>query len=139
MNKSILVSLTVAALSAVSPLAMAHSFPVESTQNSYLATRANMDSPAAISQAVERVQALQEQAARVDGSQVQSLDLTGRENANTLADFNAISEQVAADGELANSVDSPAIDYLAERRNLDSAEHISKVLNQVLTEQVSML
>ena len=34
MNKSILVSLTVAALSAVSPLAMAHSFPVESTQNS---------------------------------------------------------------------------------------------------------
>lgn len=139
MNKSILVSLTVAALSAVSPLAMAHSFPVESTQNSYLATRANMDSPAAISQAVERVQALQEQAAQVNGDQAQSLAQASRENPNTLADFNAVSEQVTADRELATGEEGPAIDYLAERRNLDSAEHISKVLNQVLAEQVSML
>jgi len=138
MNKSILAVLTVAALSAVSPLAMAHSIPVESTQNSYLATRANMDSPEAISQALERVQAQQEQAAQV-GDQGQALAQASRENPNTQADFNAISEQVAADSELANSVDNPAVDYLAERRNLDSAEHISKVLKQALPEQVSML
>lgn len=92
MKKSVLAALTAATLSVVSPLALAHAGPVESTQASYLASRANMDSPEAIAQAVAQIRAQQKQAARIGDNDVQSLAVAGRESLDGMSNINAVYE-----------------------------------------------
>lgn len=139
MKKSVLVSLTVAALSvAASPLALAQSAPVESTSPSYLTTRLNMDSPAAVSQALQRVHAEQRQAALDNGSSARDF-AAGYENIDGLNNLNAIYQQVAENRALAGTGSETGHDYLAERKNQDSLRHINQVVNQGVDEQVSAL
>lgn len=139
MKKSVLVSLTVAALSvAASPLALAQSAPVESTSPSYLTTRLNMDSPAAISQALQRVHVEQRQAALNKGSAAFNF-AAGYENTDGLSNLNAIYQQVAEDRALAGTGSETGHDYLAERKNQDSLQHINQIVNQGVKEEVSAL
>lgn len=133
MKKSILVSLTAAVLSVASPLALAHTFPVESTQTGYLASRANMDSPEAVSQALERIQTQQQRAATLEAGEETHLALAGRENVSTLDDVNAIYQRVDANRAKVNVVASERHDYLAERMNMDSPEHISQTLSRIFS------
>lgn len=136
MNKAILASLTIVAWSVLSPLAMAQSLPIESTQTSYLGTRTDQDSVASIDQALRRMQILREQAALADNQQTPPPAV---EDPSTQADFSAISKRVAADRQLSRTQQGLTIDYLGERRSLYSVEYLDKVLSQKPTEQVSML
>ena len=139
MKKSVLVSLTVAALSvAASPLALAQSAPVESTSPSYLTTRLNMDSPAAISQALQRVHAEQRQADLNKGGSARDF-AAGYENIDGLNNFNAIYQQVAENRALVGTGSETGHDYLAERKSQDSLQHINQIVNQGVKEEVSAL
>ena len=140
MKKSALVSLTVAVLGiAASPLALAQTAPVESISPSYLTTRMNMDSPRAISEALQRVHAEQRQAS-ASTTPDNGLDFAaGYENIDGIGNINAVYQQVADNRALAGSDTQSAPDYLAVRKNLDSLQHINQVLNQAGEERVSQL
>lgn len=136
MKKSILVSLTVAALSvAASPSALAQSVPAESTGGSYLSTRMNMDQPQAINAALGHIQTQREQIGSADSSQAADF-LAGRESIDGLDNINAIYQDVADNRALAGS-GTEARDYLAERKNMDSLNHINQILSQTVEERVS--
>lgn len=139
MKKSALVSLTVAALSvAVSPLALAHTAPVESTSPSYLTSRLNMDSPQAIEQGVQRVRAEQRQAAMTTGNHGANFTV-GYKNIDGVNKLDAIYHQVAENRALEGTGSNAGRDYLAERKNLDTLQHINEVVSQGLKEQVSAI
>lgn len=132
MNKSALVTLTVAALSvSAAPLALAQNAPVENNGHGYLSTRVSMDQPAAINRIYAGVEAQK----HAGGLNAEGPDyLAERKGIDGPEHIQAIYKQVADNGALQGTDLSPAQDYLSDRERIDWPDHINALVGRTLEE-----